>query len=105
MARSQLRRWATAAAAPSRRRLNVALRRSASDVGAVIVEAAAADGWTLEVETDRGGVSFPNFLPDPSAVPVIDGRLGLSRWQNIFLCEFDGPRSDRSVVVTVIADA
>ena len=39
----------------------------------MLVEAAAADGWTLEVETDRGGVSFPNFLPDPSAVPVIDG--------------------------------
>ncbi|MCU0303846.1 MAG: M20/M25/M40 family metallo-hydrolase [Thermoanaerobaculales bacterium] len=42
-------------------------------LAATLVEAAAADGWTLELETDRGGVSFPNFLPDPSAVPVIDG--------------------------------
>jgi thiamine phosphate synthase YjbQ (UPF0047 family) len=25
-------------------------------------------------------------------------------WQNIFFCEFDGPRKDRRVVVTVISD-
>ncbi len=34
---------------------------------------AAARGWTLEVEDDRGGISFPNFLPDPGRVPVLDG--------------------------------
>lgn len=28
----------------------------------------------------------------------------LSTWQNLFFCEFDGPRPERSVVVTVIAD-
>ncbi len=44
-----------------------------ADLAALLVETAAADGWTLELETDRGGVSFPNFLPDPAAVPVIDG--------------------------------
>jgi glutamate carboxypeptidase len=38
-----------------------------------LVEAAADDGWTLELEPDRGGVSFPNFLPDPASVPVLDG--------------------------------
>ena len=39
----------------------------------LLVESAAKDGWTLELEDDRGGVSFPNFLPDPSAVTVLDG--------------------------------
>ncbi len=34
---------------------------------------AAADGWKLETEPNRGGVSFPNFLPDPSVVCVVDG--------------------------------
>jgi glutamate carboxypeptidase len=38
-----------------------------------LVETAAGFGWTLELEDDRGGVSFPNLLPDPSAVTVIDG--------------------------------
>lgn len=36
-----------------------------------------------------------------AAVPVANGRLELGRWQGIYLCEFDGPRT-RSVVVTVI---
>ena len=37
------------------------------------VALAAARGWTLEVEDDRGGISFPNFLSDPGRVPVLDG--------------------------------
>ncbi|MET0094486.1 MAG: YjbQ family protein [Sedimenticola sp.] len=32
----------------------------------------------------------------------MDGELGLSRWQNIFFCEFDGPRSERKVICTVL---
>jgi glutamate carboxypeptidase len=38
-----------------------------------LVAAAADDGWTLEIEQDRGGVSFPNFLPDPCRLLVLDG--------------------------------
>ncbi len=37
------------------------------------IDLAAARGWRLEVETDRGGISFPNFLADPSRIPVLDG--------------------------------
>jgi glutamate carboxypeptidase len=37
------------------------------------VALAAARGWRLEVEEERGGVSFPNFLPDPGRLPVLDG--------------------------------
>jgi glutamate carboxypeptidase len=38
-----------------------------------LVAAVARHGWKLEIEKDRGGVSFPNFLPDASTVPVLDG--------------------------------
>lgn len=38
-------------------------------------------------------------------VPVIDGELGLGRWQRIFFCEFDGPRADRMVSVARLASA
>lgn len=38
-----------------------------------VVSLAAARGWTLEVERQRGGISFPNFLPDPGRLPVLDG--------------------------------
>jgi len=34
-------------------------------------------------------------------IPVSGGKLALSTWQNIFFCEFDGPRRERSVIVTV----
>src|SRR6185295_7466907 len=37
------------------------------------VELAAKRGWSLEIETERGGISFPNFLADPGRVPVLDG--------------------------------
>jgi len=37
-------------------------------------------------------------------IPIVDGNAGLSTWQNIFLCEFDGPRERREVVVTIIED-
>jgi glutamate carboxypeptidase len=42
------------------------LARRASDL-------AAARGWTLEIEEDRGGISFPNYVADPSRVPIVDG--------------------------------
>jgi len=35
-------------------------------------------------------------------IPIRDGDLLLSRWQNIFFCEFDGPRQMREVVVTLL---
>ena len=37
-------------------------------------------------------------------VLIENGRLVLGRWQAIFLCEFDGPRT-REVIVRVVPDA
>ncbi|MGK2857247.1 MAG: M20/M25/M40 family metallo-hydrolase [Thermoanaerobaculia bacterium] len=37
------------------------------------VELAKARGFHLEIEEDRGGISFPNFLADPRKTPVVDG--------------------------------
>jgi len=37
------------------------------------VELAAARGFRLEVEVDRGGISFPNYMADTTGVPVVDG--------------------------------
>ena len=34
-------------------------------------------------------------------IPVIGGEMGLSTWQNIFVCEFDGPRKSRNIIVTI----
>ena len=61
--------------------------------------------WLHDAQDGNGDAHLKAGLVGPSeSVPLIDGRLGLSRWQNIFFCEFDGPRSDRRVVVTVLSD-
>lgn len=61
--------------------------------------------WLHDRQDGNGDSHLKAGLVGPSeTVPLIDGRLGLSRWQNLFFCEFDGPRSERNVVVTVLAD-
>lgn len=61
--------------------------------------------WLHDAQDGNGDSHLKSGLVGPSeTIPLIDGKLGLSRWQNIFFCEFDGPRSDRRVVVTVIED-
>ena len=59
--------------------------------------------WLHDAQDGNGDAHLKSGLVGPSeTVPLIDGQLGLSRWQNIFFCEFDGPRSDRQVVCTVL---
>lgn len=60
--------------------------------------------WLHDQQDGNGDAHLKAGLVGPSeTVPLIDGKLGLSTWQNIFFCEFDGPRRQRSVVCTVIA--
>ncbi len=59
--------------------------------------------WEHDRVDGNGDAHLKAGIVGPSeTIPVIDGALGLSRWQNVFLCEFDGPRSERRVVVTVL---
>ena len=61
--------------------------------------------WLHDRQDGNGDSHLKAGLVGPSeTVPVIDGKLGLSTWQNLFLCEFDGPRSERHVVCTLIED-
>ena len=61
--------------------------------------------WLHDQHDANGDAHIKAGLVGPSeTIPVIDGKLELSRWQGVFFCEFDGPRPKRPVVVTVIAD-
>jgi secondary thiamine-phosphate synthase enzyme len=61
--------------------------------------------WLHDEQDGNGDAHLKAGLVGPSeTIPLIDGELGLSRWQNIFFCEFDGPRRDRTVVCSVISD-
>ncbi len=61
--------------------------------------------WRHDAQDGNGDAHLKSGLVGPSeTIPIIDGRLGLSRWQNVFFCEFDGPRQERTVVCTLLAD-
>jgi len=82
------------------------------------------ENWDCNIRTDiceclRGLVPRGRWLHDrvdgnadahikagiigPSAtVPLQDGKMLLSTWQNVFFCDFDGPRKNRELTVTMI---
>lgn len=61
--------------------------------------------WLHDAQDGNGDSHLKAGLVGPSeTIPIIDGQLGLSQWQNIFFCEFDGPRAERRVVCTFIRD-
>lgn len=61
--------------------------------------------WLHDAQDGNGDSHLKSGLVGPSeSIPLMGGQLGLSTWQNIFFCEFDGPRSERHIVCTVIAD-
>ncbi len=62
--------------------------------------------WLHDRQDGNGDSHLKSGLVGPSeTIPLINGKLGLSRWQNIFFCEFDGPRQGRTVVVSVMPDS
>jgi secondary thiamine-phosphate synthase enzyme len=59
--------------------------------------------WLHDREDGNGDSHIKAGIVGPSEVIPIDrGELQLSTWQNIFFCEFDGPRTTRTVIVTLI---
>ena len=58
--------------------------------------------WEHDAQDGNGDAHLKSGLVGPSeTIPLIAGELALGRWQNIFLCEFDGPKK-REIVVTII---
>ena len=61
--------------------------------------------WLHDRQDGNGDSHLKSGLVGPSeTIPLIDGEAGLSTWQNVFLCEFDGPRRERKIVCTIIED-
>jgi secondary thiamine-phosphate synthase enzyme len=59
--------------------------------------------WQHDMQDGNGDSHLKAGIVGPSeTIPVINGELQLSTWQNIFLCEFDGPRPKREIVISII---
>jgi len=55
--------------------------------------------WQHDREDGNGAAHVKSAIIGPSVtIPIKDSKLILGTWQGIMLCEFDGPR-DRKIVV------
>ncbi|MBA7648089.1 hypothetical protein ES703_55869 [subsurface metagenome] len=73
-----------------------------NDVITLLRKLIPAGVWEHDAQDNNGDAHLKAGLVGPSeTIPVINGKMGLSTWQNIFFCEFDGPRNKRSIVVSV----
>lgn len=60
--------------------------------------------WLHDRQDGNGDAHLKAGIVGPSeSIPIVNGKMGLSTWQNIFFCEFDGPRQTRNVVITIIS--
>ncbi|MEA3446924.1 MAG: secondary thiamine-phosphate synthase enzyme YjbQ [Bacteroidota bacterium] len=73
-----------------------------SDVIDMLNKIAPQGLWKHDRIDNNGAAHLKSGLVGPSeCIPVIVGKAGLSTWQNVFLCEFDGPRKSRKIVLTL----
>jgi len=77
-----------------------------TDVVELLRKLAPKGVWQHDLQDGNGDSHLKAGIVGPSeTIPVVKGAMGLSTWQNIFLCEFDGPRGQRNVVITVYNSA
>ena len=61
-------------------------------------------GWLhVEAGEENAPSHIRSALMSPQVVvPLVDGRLALGTWQGIFFCEFDGPRTRKVLVTSLV---
>jgi len=61
--------------------------------------------WEHDAQDNNGDAHLKSGIVGPSeTIPIINGKMGLSTWQNIFFCEFDGPRIKRNIVISILSE-
>src|SRR3989304_4041107 len=62
-----------------------------TDVVNLLTKLIPAGVWMHDAQDNNGDAHLKSGIIGPSeTIPIVDGNLALGRWQNIFLCEFDG---------------
>jgi secondary thiamine-phosphate synthase enzyme len=63
-------------------------------------------GWLHDRVDDNAQAHIKAAILGPSeTLPIRDGDLLLGTWQGVILVEFDGPRAERRVAITILASA
>ncbi len=56
--------------------------------------------WKHDAVDDNGAAHIKAGIIGPSEqIPIINGKLMLGQWQGLMLCDFDGPRKRKIIVV------
>jgi len=64
-----------------------------------------AGRWRHDRVDDNGAAHLQAGIVGPSeTLPIREGRPALSTWQNVFFCDFDGPRRERRVQCTIVGE-
>jgi len=74
-----------------------------TDILTCLRELAPQGRWLHDRVDDNADAHIKAGIVGPSeTIPLEDGKMGLSTWQNVFFCAFDGPRNRRELVVTIL---
>ena len=59
--------------------------------------------WLHDQIDGNADAHIKSGIVGPSeTIPLENGELLLGQWQNVFFCDFDGPRSRRELIVTLM---
>ncbi|MEE4198636.1 MAG: secondary thiamine-phosphate synthase enzyme YjbQ [Bacteroidales bacterium] len=76
-----------------------------NDVVSLLIKLIPPGIWQHDAQDNNGDAHLKAGIVGPGeTIPIINGKMGLSTWQNIFVCEFDGPRNQRNVVISIISE-
>ena len=69
------------------------------------LNAQIAEGVWRHDNVDGNGASHLKaaILGPQEVIPISNGKLDLGRWQSIMLTDFDGPRDERVIKVTILS--
>ena len=74
-----------------------------TDVLECLSELVVPGKWLHDKVDGNADAHIKAGLIGPSEIiPLEKGKLMLSEWQNVFVCDFNGPRRSRNVIVTLI---
>lgn len=63
------------------------------------------NGYNHDSIDDNAASHLKAFLLGSSeTIPIVDGKLDLGTWQSVFFIEFDGPRQNRILSLTIIGE-
>ena len=59
--------------------------------------------WLHDQVDGNADAHIKSGIVGPSeTIPLHNGELVLGTWQNVFFCDFDGPRNRRELIVTLL---